>query len=399
MEERGFILSQPEAGAGVSANHCLHRYGIRHPVSWWPGAIFYLLSVLRRAVLSKSIFKAVGYGLLALATLDIAARIDDALNEGADFWKPYSIANVFQPSQFGLEGKPEMRYGKWSMNQLGYRGPDPVPGRTNVVIFGASETFGLYESAGREYARVLENLLNPDAGREHYNVVNLGIPGTRLGRSGYLVRGIEQVHAKIAVIYPSPANYIGTTVPLCDKPSLPVSSDGGMSGYLRIVGKFEQLAKKYVPIKLLTAVRQFSIWRDTRHVAVIDRVPEATIDAFKADLACQANAAQSAGAKVILVTHANYFGRDLLLADMPMMISWRRFYPELKESGFLDLERRANTAIQEVGLKLGIDIVDAASQIPVGPQYFADFVHFTDAGSAKMAALLKPAVLKLGVSP
>lgn len=263
------------------------------------------------------------------------------------------------------------------------------------MIFGASESFGLYESAGREYASVLENLLNPDRGREHYNVVNLALPGIRIGRSGYLVRGIEQMQAKVAVIYPSPANYIGRTEPLCNKPTLPVPSDVGPLDHLRILSKFEQLSKKYVSIQFLNLVRRFSIWRDTRHATLIDRVPEATIDAFKADLTCAAKAAQSVDAKVILVTHASYFGQDLRLAKTPMMVSWRRFYPELKELSFLDLEQRANAAMKELGLELGVDIVDAASQIPAGPMYFADFVHFTDAGGARMAALLYPAVMKL----
>lgn len=343
----------------------------------------------------KSIFKLMGYGLLAFATLEIAARIDDGLSEGADFWQPYTLDALFRPSEFGREGIPGKRYGKWSMNQLGYRGPDPVPGRTNIVTFGASETIGLYESPGKEYPRVLEELLNANANASQYNVVNLGLFGMRIGRSGYLTRGIKQVNAKVVIIYPSPANYFGTTEPLCGKPTLPVPSDVGPTDYLRIIGKMEQLVKLHAPVAVMTHLRQFAIWRATQHTDILDRVPQSNIDALKADLACAAKAAQQAGAKVVLVTHANYFGTELRPEDQAMMIAWRRFYPRLKESGFLDLERRTNIAVHELGGEMGLEVVDAAAHIPVGPQYFADFVHFTDAGSKLMADLLLPVVVKL----
>jgi len=345
--------------------------------------------------LIKSIFKVLGYGLLALATLDIAARIDDAVTEGAAFWQPYTLDALFRPSEFGREGIPGKRYGKWQMNQLGYRGPEPVPGRINVVTFGASETIGLYESPGKEYPRQLETLLNANPSGPQYNVVNLGLFGMRIGRTSYLVRGIEQTQAKVAIIYPSPANYFGTNVPLCGQQTRPVASDMGPLDYLRIGGKAEQLFKKHAPEEVMTLLRQYGIWRATRETTLLDRVPESTIEALKADIACAARAAEQAGARVILVTHANYFGSALQFKDMPMMLAWRRFYPRLKEGGFLDLEHRTNTAVKELGVELNMPVVDAAASIPSGSIYFADFVHFTDVGSMQMAKLLEPIVVQL----
>ena len=71
-----------------------------------------------------------------------------------------------------------------------------------------------------------------------------------------------------------------------------------------------------------------------------------------------------------------------------MMLAWRRFYPDLLETGFLDLEQRANTATRQLAAQRGIELVDAAVFIPPGPRYFGDFVHFADAGSQKMAEKL-----------
>jgi hypothetical protein len=342
----------------------------------------------------KQFLKILGYAVLATLTLEVAARLDDAVNEGASFFKPYSISTLFRPSPFGREGKPDSRFGKWSMNSLGYRGPEPAARRINVLAFGASETFGLYESADHEYPRRLESALN-DSGSARFNVVNLALPGVRIGRWGYLVEGIRKTQAKAVVIYPSPANYIGTTEALCNKPTRPVPDDVGVLDQFRIKAKIETLAKATTPPWMLTLFREYSVWRQASTVETLERVREQTIDAFKTDMRCAAEAAQRAGAKVVFATHATYFGGTLRADDRPMMIAWRRFYPELSESGFLDLESRANDALKIVGQQMGITVVDASASIPPGATYFADFVHFTDAGALQMANLLKPAVLSL----
>lgn len=343
-------------------------------------------------MLFKSIFRYFGFTILAIITLEGGARLDDWINEGANLWRPYTMEALFRPSQFGKEGIPGARYSKWAMNSLGYRGPDLVPGRINVVTLGASETIGLYESPGHEYPRQLETLLNSGEGASRYNVVNLAIFGMRIGRTGYLVRGIEQVGAKVAIIYPSPANYIGTSTPLCGKPTLPVHSEIGLLDQLRIAGKTEQLIKSHMPVQIMTAIRQLSIWNETRKYGKLDKVPQSNLDALKVDLTCAAIAAQKAGARVILVTHANLFGSNLKKADEAMMVAWRRFYPKISSEGMLDFEKRANLMIKEVGQETGSQIVDAGANIPPGVENFADFVHFSDAGALLMAKALAPTV-------
>jgi lysophospholipase L1-like esterase len=343
----------------------------------------------------KRILSCLIYGALGLATMEMAARIDDAINEGAPVWKPYTISSVFQPSAFGREGKPNARFGKWSMNEWGYRGPSPQTGRINVVTFGASETFGIYESPEHEYPRVLESRLNEAAGATRYNVINLAIPGVRIGRWGYLERGIKQFKAKVVVIYPSPANYIGSERPLCDQPSSPVADQISLKDRIRLTGKLEQLSKKVLPPSIMTMWRQHDIAKSVQGITVINKVPNSNIQSFKTDLACAVRTAQQAGATVVLATHATYFGTTLRDSDKPMMTAWRRFYPELKEEGFLDLEVRTNAAIKDLAREMNLELVDADKGIPPGPAHFADFVHFTDAGSARMAQLLAPPVLKL----
>jgi hypothetical protein len=347
----------------------------------------------------KRILNCLVYGALGLATMEMAARIDDAVNEGAPLWKPYTISSVFQPSPFGREGKPNARFGKWAMNEWGYRGPSPQADRINVLTFGASETFGIYESPDHEYPRLLETRLNEAAGAPRYNVINLAIPGVRIGRWGYLDRGIKQFKAQVVVIYPSPANYIGSDKPLCDQPSSPVADQIGIKDRIRLSGKVEQLSKEILPIGLMTMWRQHQIAQSVKGITVMGKVPQSHIQSFKTDLACAVRTAHQAGAKVVLATHATYFGTMLHDKDRPMMTAWRRFYPELKEEGFLDLELRTNAAILALAQEMNLELVEADKAIAPGPGNFSDFVHFTNAGSAQMAQLLAPQVLKVTSGP
>lgn len=347
----------------------------------------------------KRILSCLIYATLGLGTMEMAARIDDAVNEGAPMWRPYTIQSVFQPSPFGREGKPNARFGKWTMNEWGYRGPSPKPDRINVITFGASETFGIYESPDHEYPRVLEARLNEAAGTPRYNVINLAIPGVRIGRWAYLERGIKQFQAQAVVIYPSPANYIGSEKPLCDQPTAPVPDQIGIKDRIRLTGKLEQLSKKVLPPSIMTMWREHDIAKSVQGITVMDRVPESNIQSIKTDMACAVRTAQRTGAKVVLATHATYFGSTLKDADKPMMTAWRRFYPDLKEEGFLDLEQRTNAAIKALAQEMNLPLVDVDQAIPPGPANFADFVHFTDAGAARMAQLLMPPLLELTGTP
>jgi lysophospholipase L1-like esterase len=339
------------------------------------------------------VFRSLAFGAVALATLEIAARVDDYVRDDAALLKPYTISTLFRPSPFGREGVPGARFSKWQMNSLGYRGPEPQGGRSNVLTFGASETFGLYESAGHEYPRLLEAALN-EGSAEGYNVVNTALPGMRIGRVGYLERAIDQTRARHVVVYPSPANYIGTEKGFCEQNSRPVGTPHGMGERFRLAGKLDQLAKKIMPLALQDLMRSAAIWWTTRNAVLLESVPAATLDALREDLRCLARAVQAKGATLVLVTHATYFGDRLEPGDTGMLRAWRRFYPELRDEGFIDLERRANAVIREVAAEHEIPLVDAATAIPRGPDHFADFVHFSDKGAALLGRLLASTILE-----
>ena len=334
----------------------------------------------------------VGYTLLALLTLEISARIDDYFREDAPLLGRYTINTLFRPAPTGRQGVPGARFAKWNMNSLGYRGPEVVMGRVNVLAFGASETFGLYESKNHEFPRVLEKILNETSSRQ-FNVINIALPGVRIGRVAYLEHALEKTNAKYVVVYPSPANYIGTETPFCEQASTPVESPRGPGEWIRLSGKLDEKAKKLIPPELQTLLRSLVMWSSTRGLETMKRVPEETIDSLGKDLVCIADAVQRRGATPVFVTHATIFGDRIDERDQAMLQAWRRFYPALHEDGFLDLEKRANERIRSVANQRGLPLVDAANAIPRGPTHFADFVHFTDKGAATMAQIVAPAIV------
>jgi hypothetical protein len=342
------------------------------------------------------------YSALALVTLEVCARIDDRLRHGAALLVPYTIDAIFQPSEFGLTGRPHARFTKWSLNSLGYRGPEPIAGRPTVVTFGASETFGLYETPGMEYPRQLERALEHAEGGP-FSVVNLAVPGMSIGKVGYLEQAVERLHPRVAVFYASPAHYIGVTRPFCGRPTAPVRSEVGLVDHVRIAGKLRELGKRLLPVRTMTALRRWETERQARHLRVQARVPDETIAAFTTDLGCVVDAARARGVVPVLVTHATLFGTDrshpLGEPERQQLVAWRRFYPDLAEEGFLDLELRANAALRRFAEQNGVRVVDAELALQGGPAQFADFVHFTDRGASDLARLLAPVVVAAARGP
>lgn len=335
------------------------------------------------------LMRAAVIAVLVAMTLEVSARVDDYLTEGAPLLKRYDNSILLTADSDGPKGNANARFGKWHMNSLGYRGPEPQNGRTRIVTLGASETFGMYESADHEYPRLLEEKLN--RATACCEVINAALAGQSLIALTARVPEIARnVHPKYALIYPSPAAYIDPPPrgrkPMLPPPATPVAS--------RILDKSRNLFKEAVPDWMLTEFRRFSIARAVRTTPLADKLEERNIVWFREDLTELIAALQAHGIEPILLTHATRFGQSIAPEEQKMMLAWRRFYPRLKEEGFLDMENRANDAVRQIGAERQLLVVDVAKQMPVGPKYFADFVHFTNDGSERMASILAEGIRK-----
>lgn len=345
----------------------------------------------------RTVARGLVYLLLFLLTLEGLARLDDWLREGASPLRNHDIEAIFHTEPGRKVGIPGAHFGKWHMNSLGYRGPEPQPGRINVITYGASETFGVYESPEQEYPRQLERLLNEGAARAH-NVVNIAVPGLRIGRMAYLDQAMRQLQPAYVVVYATPAAYIGVDKPFCQpdeakaSPSqaTPATSDAASQPWRwRLAGKLDLVFKKTAPAWLMTRMKEAGIWYASRKLTVQPRVDDAAVQALRTDLQCVIDHVRAQGARPVLVTHATLFGQAVTPETHAMLVAWRRFYPDLAEAGFLDLERRANQATRELAARQAdVLLVDGDQAVSPGAAHFADFVHFTDLGAREMAAAI-----------
>ena len=122
-------------------------------------------------------------GIVFLLTIELCARFDDALKYDAPFWKGYTSESLKSSDSEGISRNiPNARFQKWQNNGDGFRGPEitPIkaPGTTRIICLGASESYGLYESPGKEWPAQLRTSLP-----KKYEVINVSVVG--LGLSSY----------------------------------------------------------------------------------------------------------------------------------------------------------------------------------------------------------------------
>jgi hypothetical protein len=321
-------------------------------------------------------------GIIALLTLELCARLDDYFTYGASVLEPYQIEQIYEFDTLGRRGKPNAQFRKWKLNSLGYRGPELKPDSIRIAVFGASETFGLYESPDHEFPRLLESRLNEKAGRHRFDVVNVayaGMPTTAMIRR--VPEIARRVRPRFAIVYPTPANYIWLPWLKGEQkaPKLPRFQ-------FRLKDQVMTMLKTVVPADLQNWARAREIKRSVpAYGKVMDRIPEQNVERFAEDLRILGERMREHGITPIFLTHANRFHNPLTAEDEDFLVTWRKFYPMLSEHGFIDMEKRMNEATRALGEAHGYTVVDIARKIPAGSKYFADFTHFTDEGARLVA--------------
>jgi len=333
---------------------------------------------LRKAV------RALGCVVIVAVVWEVCARLDDRITQGAPLLQPYNLNVLYTNDALGIRGKPNGRYLKWTLNSLGYRGPELVSGRVRIVCLGSSETFGAYEDAGDEYPRQLERELNGRRKGSSIDVVNAAYPGltipTMVRRLPELV---DRVRPSIAIIYPSLTGYIYASAPGGVVKTVAVSRLEA-----RIAEKIRTVMVAAIPDAMQTWIKERMIAHAADPSGVMERLPEGHVDRFRGDLNELLDAVLADGAQPVLVTHATRFGSHVMPDERYMLVAWRKFYPFLAEEGFLDMEARLNEVIRQIAAERRLTLVDAARRMPTGKRYFGDFVHFTNEGAAILARMV-----------
>lgn len=335
--------------------------------------------------------------LVFLVTLELLARFDDTLSWGAPFWGLSWKGDLLRNDENGTRGKPHARYQKWKLNSWGFRGPEIAktkPDRViRVIIAGASEVFGLYESEGMEFPRQTQRLLDEKhPGRfEVINAAGAGMSPPMVTHNFKV--WLSQFRPDLLIFYPSPQFYLNNTPPHLVLSSL----DTNPSPYtLRIVQKSKTLVRESLPLWLRAKIWRGKIEEQSSGRAkewFWPKVPTERLDLFGTHLTQLVETVQKAGVRVMLASHANRFGATLSELDRQLLISYRTFYPRATPSAILGLNKAANERIRRVAEQMKTAFVDVHRKIGKQPQLFADFSHFSDRGSTKAAAIFSQAIL------
>ena len=361
------------------------------------------ISIRRRLALSR-IAEVIALPIVFAFSLEAACRIEDWV----EFRTPVlarerSQEDLLVRDALGMHGRPGGHFQKWSLNAFGMRGPEVPLAKSadavRVVTVGASETFGLYESPGREYPRQLEDTLNAHLKRlpsaceqSRAQVLNAAMPGMSLPTIEQDVRlRISPLRPDFVVVYATPAAYLDDVLPVAARritTGAVLALPARFALHPRVADRIRVQIKSLLPTVIQDRIRRKQIaamlaehpsgWR-------FESVPPERLEKFEADLRQLVGSIRSVGATPVLMTHANRFVGSRT-PDIAALRAWEKFYPRASGQtivAFDSVARRATLAIARDSQAVVVDLTPVLAR--TNGSAFADFSHFTDSGAALAA--------------
>jgi hypothetical protein len=407
-DETGAFDSLPVGGAEGA-----HQ----HPASTIPPA-----ATNRRAVrIAKTLFHVVALLLVACAAAEVVTRVDDWIrNDVPLLASPEREHDLTVAEPWGFRGRPHGCFRKWKLNEFGFRGPEiterPAAGCTRIMVLGASETFGYFESPGKEYPAQLADLMrewkpvpggaaatptNDDAARRLFpifrngpvEVVNTSLAGMTLtSMVAYFDHWVARFGPQIVVIYPSPLFYLDDGPPAALREGEAPAEPPQMAPTFRprVWNRVYDLLQSLPPwVKAFRddwAIRKRTAGKSADWFFAAP--PQDRIELFTADLAALVRHVRAQGAEPVLVTHAHSASSPPGPADQARLRTMRMFFPRATPETMVAFEDQANRAILDLARRENVAVIDAASVLNGHREWFADLVHFNDQGAAVMARTL-----------
>ena len=255
------------------------------------------------------------------------------------------------------------------------------------MILGASESFGLYEAAGREYPAQLAQALQKSG---CYEVVNAAVAGMSVRSMHALwTHWASRFQPHIVAIYPTPGFYLGSVSPsdVSTRRSPPHPSPWWTPRLMdRAVDRLEYPAfwqRRRVAGWLADARRgRPPSW-------LYQQVPEDRLRDFLDDLEALVLAVSASGARPVLVTHATAFHLPPKENEMEALYAWYASAPRATGLVPIEFEHAAAEGMRNLSRRHGLALVDAAARMYGRREWFArDLSHFSEAGAGAMADLI-----------
>ena len=341
-------------------------------------------------------------------TIEVCARIDDGIRYRAPLFNQYSAELMRTSDSEGINcNVPKSRFEKWRINSLGFRGPDiQIPKAKNtvrIICMGTSETFGLYESPGKEWPAQLGNILKK---HHRFHVINTSVVGLPLKKfRRYLEKYVLRLQPDIVILYVNPFGYAVSGGKFFERQEAGMKDEESIrkqrrlcltdfTSNLRMLPKVKEAIKRIVPHKLLQKYRILNMKKQLHALEVshlkgrkpIDFVPERCIDRFQDDMDEVIEFLQNRNVDVILASYPVLITPENVEKHIEVFLDYRRFYVELSLNGIIAASRKFNEVIKNVSEEWGVPFIDNNATLPKTTQYFADNVHYTDEGAAIVAS-------------
>jgi lysophospholipase L1-like esterase len=345
-------------------------------------------------------------------TLEICARMDDLIHYGASFWGTYSGKILQMRDEEGINRNcPNARFEKWKINAAGFRGEEVSlsknPGRQRIFCLGASETFGLYEDPGKEWAAQLGGILPASK----FEVINASIAGITLDRFvPYTRKYVLPFSPDLVILYINPYFFVSKLAngnktnqePAWEKTKLrgPIIQKIGLLP--RVAPKIKRALKEETPRWLLQRYQRWNIGRELEAIEAqtlggkrpLDHVPPEYLESFRQELASVVSFFQPFGIEVVLSSYPVLINQENLCKHPEIFLDSRRFCVPLSFAGMIEAPCRFNETIRSVAAAQKARYVDNFAMVPQEIRYFGDNVHYTNEGAQLVARNFGHSILK-----
>jgi hypothetical protein len=341
--------------------------------------------------------------IIFIMVMEICARLDDYIKWGAPFWGDYSEKLLSNTDSLGYRNVPNAKFQKWRIDSLGFRGPEITmakpPGIVRIMILGASETFGLYESQDKEYPAQMQQALDslyPD----RFQVINAASAGMTMPRvTRYYQDYLHKFDPDIVIYYPTPNAYLAYPPPKPETTAyVPIIRQNHLSS--RLLPKISILVKQVVPISIQTAAKKIMINRQVKKHPpnwVFEHPTPERMQLFRDQINTLITTVRQSGAQLMLMTHAIRLHKVLSADDIPYVIAYRKMAPWVGQDCMFEVNESVNDIIRQQAKITGISLIDIDELMPKDGRNFADYGHFTDEGARVMANICTQAVIQFAV--
>jgi len=299
---------------------------------------------------------------------------------------------------------PNVRYEKWEINSLGFRGKEidlkKKEGQIRIVCLGGSETFGVFEDEGKEWPSQLGEMLKDQFPK--VEVINASVAGLTIkNKKAYVEKYVLPLKPDIMITTQGALLPITDSMRGVESKRLVNRVEGKMVknpvmkfiSHLMVFLKVEEAIRGLLP-EFLSA--RMNIWRLRRRIRkkerkhltnkeLMDKVPEYIILEFEEDLRLFVQYLKESHIAPVISTYPTLFtplNKDI---HKNLLLSIRRLCVELSDDGVIDASIKFNDAMRRIASKQNVALIDNDHLMPKTLEYFVDYSHYTDKGAEFIA--------------